>query len=409
MPKIAKAKSAGQLARIKKPGLHSVGGVPGLQLQVTPTGARSWILRVQVGTKRRDVGLGSFGDVTLAEARERARSVKASVWEGKDPVAERKALRAALIAQQAKTLTFGECATQYISAHRDGWRNVKHAAQWASTLDTYAAPINKLSVASIDTALVMRCIEPEWATKTETMSRVRGRIERVLAWATVRGYRTGDNPAQWRGHLDELLPKRAKVAKVEHRAAIPYAEAGAFMAELRHKRGMAARALEFQALTATRPGEACGALWAEFDLDAGLWIIPPERMKAGKEHRVPLSPPALAMLRKLPHAGPAVFPGTRGGPVSTDAAMKVLKALRPGMTAHGLRSTFRDWAGEATAFPRETIEQCMAHRLKDKAEAAYSRGDSLAKRKRVMDAWADYLSQPARGATVTGIHQKAKA
>lgn len=407
MPKIAKELSAAHVARIKQPGLHAVGGVPGLQLQVTPTGARSWILRVKVGNKRRDVGLGSFGAVTLADARERARNVKAEVWEGTDPIAERKAKRAALIAAQAKALTFEQCAAQYIAAHRDGWRNVKHAAQWASTLNTYAAPINKLPVAEVDTALVMRCIQPEWATKTETMSRVRGRIEKVLAWATVQKLRTGDNPAQWHANLDQLLPARAKVAKVEHRAAIPYADAGAFMAALRKKRGMAARALELQALTATRPGEACGAMWNEIDLDAGLWIIPPERMKAHKEHRIPLSPPALALLRKLPRTGAVVFPGTHGAPVTTDAAVKVLKSLRPGMTAHGLRSTFRDWCGEQTAFARETIEQCMAHRLKDKAEAAYSRGDALAKRKRVMDAWATYLATPSQSASVTGINARA--
>lgn len=409
MPKIAKVKSAGQLAKIKKPGLHSVGGVAGLQLQVTPTGARSWILRVQIGSRRRDLGLGSYGDVTLAQVRERAREIKAEVWAGRDPVAERKAKRATLAASQAKALTFEQCATQYIAAHRDGWRNVKHAAQWTSTLNTYAAPINALPVTEIDTALVLKCLQPEWATKTETLTRVRQRIESVLDWATVRGFRNGDNPARWKGHLDKMLPKRSKVQKVEHRAAVPFADMPTFMAELRKRNGLAARALELQILTATRPGEACGAQWAEIDLDAGLWVIPADRMKAAVEHRVPLSARVVTLLRALPRNGANVLPGVKGKPLTTAAGMKLLKGLAPGATAHGMRSSFRDWCGEQTAFPREVVEQCLAHRLKDKAEAAYRRGDALARRKRVMDAWAEYLAKPRGDGNVTAINRIKKA
>jgi integrase len=255
---------------------------------------------------------------------------------------------------------------------------------------TYCAPIWLLPIDTIDTTLVMRCLDPVWTTKTETASRLRGRMESVLAWATVRGLRTGDNPAAWRNHLDQLLPARNKVQAVEHRAALPYIEAAAFMSELRHRDTLAARVLELQILTATRPGEAAGAQWPEFDLYGAVWTIPADRMKAGKEHRVPLAPAVVKLLQALPRVDGNVFPGVKGKPITTSAAMKLLKELRPGLTAHGFRSTFRDWAAETTSHPREIIEQAMAHRLKDAAEAAYQRGDLLQRRAVLMADWAKY-------------------
>jgi len=265
-------------------------------------------------------------------------------------------------------VSFGQCCAQYIEAHRAGWRNPKHAAQWTATLATYCAPIYKLPVAEIDTGLVLRCLQPEWATKTETLSRVRQRLEAVLSWASVRNFRQGDNPARWRGHLDKLLPAPAKVKKVEHRAALPYADMPGFMAALRERRGVAARALELQILTAARPGEACGAMWAEIDLDAALWTIPATRMKAGKEHRIPLSAPAVAMLRELraeaAEGAAYVFPTQskrRATAVTTAAALKIARSIRSDTDAHGMRSTFRDWAAERTAYPREIVEAALSY------------------------------------------------
>ncbi|EIM04125.1 integrase family protein [Rhodanobacter denitrificans] len=315
-----------------------------------------------------------------------------------DPIEHRKAEHQKRRLAAARAVAFGACCEKYIATHRAGWRNVKHAEQWDSTLRTYCATLWHLDVAAIDTALVMQCLDPIWATKTETASRVRGRIESVLAWATVRGYRSGENPAAWRNHLSQLLPKRSKVQKVEHRAALPYASMTAFMAKLRSRAGLAAKALELQILTATRPGEAAGAQWVEFDLDGAQWIIPGERMKAGKEHRIPLSDAAVTLLRSLipmvkgkpvtPTGN--VFPGVKGRPLTTAAGMALLREMKAEVTAHGFRSTFRDWAGETTKYPREVIEAAMAHRLKDAAEAAYARGDMLERRKHLMEAWATY-------------------
>jgi integrase len=301
-----------------------------------------------------------------------------------------------------------------VEAHRSGWRNAKHAEQWDSTLRTYCASLWPLDVSAVDTALVMKCLDPIWTTKTETASRLRGRIESVLAWATVRKYRSGDNPAAWRNHLDQLLPKPSKVQKVEHRPALPYADVAEFMAKLRQRQGLAARVLELQILTATRPGEASGARWDEIDLDAALWIIPEDRMKAGKEHRVPLSDAAVTLLRSMipkakgklvtPH-GPIV-PGNKGKTITTAAGMALLKDMQPGITAHGFRSTFRDWAGETTKFPREVIEAAMAHQLKDAAEAAYARGTLLERRRHLMDAWAGYCATIRKTDNVTPIKKR---
>jgi integrase len=394
--------------KTKHPGMHADGG--SLYLLVKADGKnRSWIFRYRdrVTGKLRDMGLGPTWDVSLAEARERAATLRRQLRDGQDPLATKHASRDAAKAQHEKRMPFGRCAELYIETHRNGWRNPKHAQQWDSTLRTYCQPVWTLPVDTIDTALVMKCLDPIWTTKTETASRLRGRIESVLAWATVRGLRTGDNPAAWRNHLDQLLPARNKVQAVEHRAALPYAEVAEFMVELRQRDTLAARVLELQILTATRPGEAAGAEWDELDLDGAVWTIPPARMKAGKEHRVPLAPAVLKLLKALPQTSPSVFPGVRGKPITTEAAMKLLKELRPGLTAHGFRSTFRDWAAETTSHPREVIEAAMAHRLKDAAEAAYQRGDLLQRRAVLMKDWAGYCAAVRKGGNVTNIKRKA--
>ncbi|MDE1893892.1 MAG: integrase arm-type DNA-binding domain-containing protein [Xanthomonadaceae bacterium] len=394
MPKHVKPLTAVSI-KTKPPGMHGDGGC--LYLAVKQKGEiGSWVFRYRdrVTGKLRDMGLGQalgrHSPVTLAEARALAEQMRRMLREGRDPLAEKHSARAKAKTEHAKRMPFGRCAELYIEAHRSGWRNPKHAAQWDATLRTHCELIWAMPVDAIDTALVMRCLDPIWTTKTETASRLRGRMESVLAWATVRGLRTGDNPAAWRNHLDQLLPARNKVQRVEHRAALPYAEAATFIAELRQRDTLAARALELQILTATRPGEAAGAQWPEFDLDGAIWTIPADRMKAGKEHRVPLAPAAVKLLQALPRVSDNVFPGVKGKPITTDAAMKLLKQLRPGLTAHGFRSTFRDWAAEVTNHPREVIEQAMAHRLKDAAEAAYQRGDLLQRRAVLMKDWAGY-------------------
>lgn len=401
---------------LKEPGRYSDGG--NLYLYIGTNGARSWVFRYsdRVTGKVRDKGLGPAADIDLARARERAAICRLQLLDGADPIGVAQERRQTLKADHAKRVTFGDCCEKYITAHRSGWRNPKHADQWDATLRTYCALLWPLDVGAIDTGLVMRCLEPIWTNKTETASRLRGRIESVLAWATVRKFRTGDNPAQWRNHLDQLLPKRSKVQKVEHRAALPYVETAAFMVELRQRQGLAARALELQILTATRPGEAAGAQWSEIDMDGAVWTIPGDRMKAGKEHRVPLSPAALSLLRSLlPEVKGKrialkghVFPGVKDRSLTTAAAMQLLKEMQPGITAHGFRSTFRDWAAETTSHPREVIEAAMAHRLKDAAEAAYQRGDLLRRRARLMDDWGRHCAKPATG-NVTPIKRSKRA
>lgn len=411
--------------KAKPPGMHADGG--SLYLLVKPDAkSRSWIFRYRDRTtgKLRDMGVGPAWDVSLAEARERASTFRRMLRDGQDPLAVKHGQRAEAKAQHEKRMPFGRCAELYIETHRNGWRNPKHAAQWDSTLRTYCAPVWKLPVDAIDTALVMKCLDPLWTTKTETASRLRGRMESVLAWATVRGLRAGDNPAAWRNHLDQLLPARAKVKKVEHRAALPYAEAGIFMADLRKRDTLAARLLELQMLTSTRPGEAAGAQWIEFDLDGSIWTIPASRMKAGKAHRVPIAPAVVALLEALPRINANVFPGVRGKPITTAASEKLLKimhaaraaldgigyidpSLNKPVVAHGFRSTFRDWAAETTSHPREIIEQAMSHRLKDAAEAAYQRGDLLVRRAVLMKDWAGYCATVRKGDNVTAIKRKA--
>lgn len=398
-------------ASLNAPGRFGDGA--GLWLQVRSPSAKSWVFRFMLNGKARWLGLGPYPDVTLAEARELAAECRRKLRAGIDPLDEKQAAKRTALAQAVKALTFDECATSYIEAQRAGWKNAKHAAQWQSTLDTYASPIiGKLAVGDVDTACVMRVLEPIWTSKTETASRLRGRIEAVLAWATVRGYRSGDNPATWRNHLDKLLPARSKVQKVEHHAALPWREVGEFMVALRKEAGIAARALELAILCAARSGEVRGATHEEFDLKAKTWIIPAERMKAGKEHHIPLSDAAIAVIKAMPkiEGGAIVFPGVKGKPLSDASLGSVLKRMkRTDLTAHGFRSTFRDWAGESTAYPREVIEHALAHQLKDKAEAAYARGTSFDKRRRLMADWAKFCAAAAvTGAAVTSIKAGAR-
>jgi integrase len=403
--------SAVSVKNASRRGYYSDGG--GLYLQVSPTGAKSWVFRYKVDGKLYEMGLGALHTVGLGEARTRARQCREHRLDGLDPLAVRKAARMQAVLDAAKGMTFRQCAEGYIAAHRASWRNGKHRDQWSNTLATYVAPVfGGLPVQAIDTALVMKAIEPVWSQKPETASRVRGRIEAILDWATARGHRAGENPARWRGHLDKLLPKKTKVRRVEHHAALPYREITAFMADLRQQEGVGARSLEFAILTAARTGEVIGARWDEFDLGERVWTVPAERMKAGREHRVPLSEPALAILQDLGkiRRGEFVFPGDRADrPISNMTMLMLLRRMGRGdLTAHGFRSTFRDWVSERTTFPAEVAEMALAHTVSDKVEAAYRRGDLFQKRRQLMDAWAKFsTAPPATGAKVV-LFAKAK-
>jgi integrase len=331
---------------------------------------------------------------------------------GKDPIEERKLLRAAAKLDAAKAITFKECAEAYIAAHKAGWRDEKHAAQWPASLGTYVHPhFGALSVQSVDVGLVMRALGPIWTAKPETASRVRGRIESIIDWATARGFRRGENPARWRGHLENLLPRRSKVRRIEHHAALPYDEIGAFMVELRRLESAGARALEFTILTAARTGEVTGARWAEINLAERLWIVPAARMKAGKEHRVPLSEAAMAVLEQMQaiRSGDCVFPGGRAGrPLSHAAMLALIRRMACGdFTVHGFRSSFRDWCAERTNFPSEIAEMALAHVVGNKVEAAYRRGDLFEKRRQLAEAWASFCDSPLTGGEVVPIRASA--
>lgn len=394
MARKAKELSALVVGRLNTPGNHAVGGVSGLYLYVNDNGARSWVLRISVSGKRRHMGLGGFPDVTLAQARDKARTLRAAVDEGIDPIAQREMKRSALRAASSTERTFEQVASAYIQAHCDSWKNPKHRAQWVSTIETYANPImGKLLVAHVHQEHVLQVLEPIWKSKNETASRLRGRIEAVLDFATVRKYRTGENPARWKGYLDKLLPAPGKVQKVNHHRALTFDQMPAFMAALRQQSGGAARALEFAILCAARSGEVRGATWAEIDLRSGTWIVPAERMKAGKEHRVPLSPQALALLGQLPRIERCdwVFPAPRGGQFSDKALTAVMRRMAANAVPHGFRSTFRDWIGEHTNYPRDLAEMALAHTLESKVEAAYRRGDALERRRQLMNDWANAI------------------
>ncbi|MEO9825383.1 MAG: integrase arm-type DNA-binding domain-containing protein [Paracoccaceae bacterium] len=404
-----------EVKRLEHPGRGrnvniAVGGIDGLAMQITPTGAKSWILRCKVGDRRRHIGLGGYPEVSLAIAREYAREARALVRQGVDPVEDRRAKRAHLISQQRRGLTFRMAVDRYLDAKLSEFNNPKHQKQWRSTLETYANPeLGALLVSGIDVMDIQRVLVPIWESKTETASRVRGRIESVLAWATVSGHREGDNPARWRGNLDAILPKPSRIAKVVHHPALSLDEVQDWYVELSERNGVASRALEFLALTAARSGEVRGAEWEEFNLGDMVWTIPAERMKAKKEHRVALTERTARIIAEQPRLqGSAfVFAAPRGGMLSDasiGACMKRIhqassqkyldpRSARPAVP-HGLRSTFRDWAAERTDYPREMVEIALAHSVGSDVERAYRRTDMLERRRSMMFAWEAFLQDP---------------
>ena len=381
-----------QVANLTQPGIYSDGG--GLYVRVRNPGTRSWVFIYTLGGKRQEMGLGSLLDITLAKARERAAGAREMVIEGVDPKGARRQVTAEAPAKPP--ITFGEFALDLLDGIEDGFKNRKHRQQWRNTLTTYAAPLWSVAISEVTTEQVLAVLQPIWLTKAETASRLRGRIERVLDAAKAKGLRSGENPAAWRGHLDLLLPKQTQV-QVKHHAALPYGEIKTFMKELRLRPATAARALEFTILTAARSGEVRGMTWGEIDLDEKVWTVPAERMKAGVTHQVPLSEPALAILKAIqPQDVPPnaiVFPAPRGGPMSDMALSQLLKRMeRKDITVHGFRSTFRDWVGEETQFDREEAEMALAHTVESATERAYRRGRALEKRRGLMDAWASYCN-----------------
>lgn len=391
MPKKTKEIAAAQLPRLPV-GMHAAGGATGLYLRVAPSGARNWILRVMVGSRRRDMGLGGWPDVPLGEARDRARQARRKIDEGVDPIEARRAAKTVL----RDTPSFSECARRTIEAKRPEWKSAKHAEQWKNTLDTYARPVvGNMPVDQVELRHIVEILSPIWVEKTETATRLRARLEAVLAWAGASGFRKGENPARWRGNLDAVLAKPGKVAKVEHHRALPFIQLPAFMAALRNREGTSARALEFLILTATRSGEVRGATWEEIDLKDDVWTIPASRMKAGKEHRVPLAPRTVALLKQLPRFADTalLFPAERGGMLSDMALTALMRRMEVDAVPHGFRSTFRDWAAEHTEYPRDVAEMALAHTIGDKVEAAYRRGDLFSKRTAMMADWADCIEQ----------------
>ncbi|HTT99341.1 MAG TPA: integrase arm-type DNA-binding domain-containing protein [Rhizomicrobium sp.] len=398
--------SALKLKSLSEPGRYCDGG--GLYLQVCSSGSRSWIFRYQLNKRIRDMGLGSAAVIGLADARDFAGQCRALVARQIDPVDER---RKKQVLAAANATSFEECARRCFDQKKVEWRNEKHTKQWITTLEQYAFPVlGSTSVGGVDTPLVLKVLEPIWAAKHETATRVRERIEIVLDWARARNLREGDNPARWRGHLETLLSKPALVKKTRHHPALPFTEIGAFMAKLKVQEGMSARALELLIYTATRTSEVLGATWSEFDLDRGIWTIPAARIKAGREHRIPLSKPALALVRELDEkrVNEFVFPGwSLKVPLSNMAMLQLLKRMERGdITVHGFRSTFRDWAAEQTNFSRDVAEMALAHAVENKVEAAYRRGDLFEKRSRLMSAWAEYCGKVPINAAVIPLSAK---
>jgi integrase len=398
------AKKVAQLAR--RPGRHL--DAFGLYLQVKSLSNVSWVLRYERGGRSHMFGLGPYHTVGLAEARVRARAARLQLLDGLDPIEEKRRARAELALTSARAMTFAQAASEYVTGQSEKWRSPKSRRFFEFNMETYANPvIGALPVAAIDTALVMKVIEPLWKTKTVTAARLRGQIEATLDWARVRGYRSGDNPARWKGYLDKLLPSKS-ARKVVHLAALPYAEVAAFVAELRTQNGIAARALEFAILTAARTGEVIGARWSEMDLLAGTWIVPAARMKSGKEHRVPLSRRALELLRGLPREADFVFIGARKDRSLSPMAMSNLlrrcgssNRRSSSATVHGFRSSFRDWAAETTSFPNHVVEKALAHQIASAVESAYRRGDLFVKRRELMEAWAEFCANGADNSVVS--------
>lgn len=416
--------SAATIKNANAPGMYGDGG--GLWLHVGPNAldedgkptktGKSWIFRFMLDGKAREMGLGPLHTVGLSEARDLARTCRKQVLEGVDPLKAKHAKREARRLEKAKAITFKDCAGKYITANRAAWRNEKHASQWESTLTTYVYPvIGKLAVGEIETGHVTKILQPIWTTKAETASRVRGRIEAVLDYATTHGWRAGENPARWRGHLENVLPKKSKVAKVEHHAALPWRETDAFMKALAAEKGTAALALRFAILTAARTGEVIGARWGEIDLVQKVWTVPAGRMKAEREHRVPLADDVLAILKEAEKLrqedADFVFPGAKkDAPLSNMAMLVLLRRMERGdLTTHGFRSTFRDWAAE-TGQPADIAEAALAHTLGSKVVAAYQRGDLLDRRRKLMEAWAAWCARvPVEGGNVREMRPAAGA
>jgi integrase len=378
----------------------------GLYLQISQYGTAAWLLRYITAGRERQMGLGSLLDVPLALARQRAREHRNELWSGVDPIDRRREQRASQLLARARRITFEAAAEQFIAAHESGWKSAIHRQQWRSSLTRYAFPvIGKLAVADIDTALVLRTIEPIWNSKRETATRVRGRIEAVLDWATVRGFRTGDNPAAWSGRLEHLLPSNGQ--KVKHHSAMPYSAIPRFLAGLRVREGVSARALEVLVLTATRTGELINATWDEINLAERVWVVPANRMKGGAEYKVPLSDRVVDILESLPReaSNDFVFIGARAGkPLSNMALLELMRDAAPDYVPHGFRSSFRDWCSERTSFPHEVAEAALAHKVPSAVVRAYQRTDFLDRRRQLMDRWAEYcISPPAAGETVVAL------
>jgi integrase len=416
MPRIAKELGALQVSRLKTPGLHPTGGVAGLMLQISNTGTRSWLLRVKVGEKRREIGLGAYPGVGVALAREKAQQTRDEIAAGVDPVAQRAAAHQSIIEQQieekALDWTFRRCAEAFIKAKAPGWRSAKHADQWRSTLATYVYPsIGDLPVRSVRIEHVVNIVEPYWATKNETINRVRNRIELVLDWASVRKFRSGDNPARWKGNLDKLLANRAVVAPVVGHKAVAAEQLYGFMEWLSHASGTSARCLEFVVLTACRSGEARMATWSEIDFVSKTWKIPGVRMKSGRPHNVPLSDSVTQLLGALPRVEGTdlLFPGAKPNrPLSDMSLTATLRRMGVDAVPHGFRSSFSSWCASSTAYPREVREMALAHAIEDGTEAAYQRSDLFDKRRNLMQDWAKFLhTAPAVGNNVTQIHKAA--
>lgn len=394
VPKQAKELSAIEISRLQTPGVYFVGCVPGLALRVSDTKAKYWFLRCQIASKRRDIGIGGYPSTGLADARKTARDLKDKIRHGTDPIQERKAALSLLVAQQQAEWTFDACVKAYISAHELGWKNAKHASQWRNTLTEYASSkIGKLLARDVQTSHVVAILEPIWATKTETAKRLRGRIELVLDWAKTLGYRSGENPARWRGHLENLLARPSKITKRSNFKAVPVDEAPSFYKLLSSADGTGAAALRFAFLTAARSGEVRNATWDEFDLENAIWIVPGSRMKAGREHRVPLQPEAVEIIKRQPKIAEIdlVFSSAKGTCLSDMTLSAVMRRMKVDAVPHGLRSTFRDWVAEKTAFPGDLAEMALAHIINSKVEAAYRRGDMFERRRELMNAWGSFL------------------
>ena len=411
MPKKAKELFALDIKRITKPGRYAVGFISGLLLVVKDSGAKSWILRTVIGKIRRNIGLGGYPEISLAKARERAREAKELIEQGIDPIEQRKARRIAFLKSQNGRMTFIEAARRCHEKKMPEFKNKKHGKDWISSIKRYAFPvIGKIAVADVGLSHIQTILTPIWNAKTETAARLRQRLEQVLNWATISGYRKGDNPARWTGHLDAILPAPAKIKKVKHMPALPYKEIAAFMVELRKREGMGARALEWIIFTACRSGEARLATWGEIDFERKTWVIPGERMKAGKEHKVPLVDDAVKLLGALPRfeGSEFIFTAPRGGALSDMTISGVCRRMNVEAVPHGFRSTFRDWAAESTNYPREVAEQALAHTISNAVEAAYRRGDLFNKRVKLMEAWDAHCNKPLEiKATVTPIRRRA--